>query len=63
MDDAKKKMLMEKANNIRKSVLTAVHGAGAGHPGGSLGIADVLAYLYFEELLCFYIPFITMIFF
>ena len=50
MDDAKKKVLMEKANNIRKSVLTAVHGAGAGHPGGSMGIADVLAYLYFEEM-------------
>ncbi len=50
MEAAKKKMLMEKANNIRKHVLTAVHSAKSGHPGGSLGIADVMAYLYFEEM-------------
>ncbi len=50
MEAAKKKMLCEKANNIRKHVLTAVHSAKSGHPGGSLGIADVMAYLYFEEM-------------
>ena len=38
------------ANEIRKGVLTAVHSASSGHPGGSLGIADILAYLYFEEM-------------
>ncbi len=31
-------------------VLTATHGAKAGHPGGSLSAADVFTYLYFKEL-------------
>ena len=30
--------------------MTAVHGAKAGHPGGSLSAADVFTYLYFEEM-------------
>lgn len=38
------------ANEIRKGALTAVYSAQSGHPGGSLGIADILAYLYFEEM-------------
>lgn len=38
------------AAEIRKSALTAVYSASSGHPGGSLGIADILAYLYFEEM-------------
>ena len=38
------------ANEIRKGALTAVYSASSGHPGGSLGIADILAYLYFEEM-------------
>lgn len=42
--------LMRVANEIRKGVLTAVFSASSGHPGGSLGIADILAYLYFEEM-------------
>ena len=42
--------LMKVANEIRKGVLTAVFSASSGHPGGSLGIADILAYLYFEEM-------------
>ncbi len=45
-----KQKLAEIALEIRKGALTAVYSAGAGHPGGSLGIADVLAYLYFEEM-------------
>lgn len=38
------------AAEIRKGALTAVYSASSGHPGGSLGIADILAYLYFEEM-------------
>ena len=38
------------ANEIRKGALTAVYSAASGHPGGSLGIADILTYLYFEEM-------------
>ena len=38
------------ANEIRKGALTAVYSAKSGHPGGSLGIADILSYLYFEEM-------------
>ena len=38
------------ANEVRKGVLTAVHSASSGHPGGSLGIADVMTYLYFAEM-------------
>ena len=42
--------LAKAANEIRKGALTAVYSAASGHPGGSLGIADILAYLYFEEM-------------
>ncbi|MBQ2426188.1 MAG: transketolase, partial [Lachnospiraceae bacterium] len=38
------------ANNVRKNALTAVYSAAAGHPGGSLSIADVVTYLYCEEM-------------
>ncbi len=38
------------AANVRKHVVTAVHSAAAGHPGGSLSIADVLTLLYFEVM-------------
>lgn len=38
------------ANEVRKGVLIGVHSAKAGHPGGSLSIADILTYLYFEEM-------------
>ena len=42
--------LMKKANDIRKDIITAVHSAKAGHPGGSLSAADIYTYLYFEEM-------------
>ncbi len=42
--------LQKKANDVRKGIVTAVHGAGAGHPGGSLSAADIFTYLYFEEM-------------
>jgi transketolase len=42
--------LQKIANEVRKSIVTAVHAAKAGHPDGSLSAADVFTYLYFEEL-------------
>ena len=42
--------LMKTANEVRKSILTAVHSAKSGHPGGSLSAADIYTYLYFEEM-------------
>ena len=42
--------LKKTANEIRKGIVTAVHAAKAGHPGGSLSIADIMTYLYFEEM-------------
>ena len=42
--------LQKIANEVRKDIVTAVHAAKAGHPGGSLSAADVFTYLYFEEL-------------
>ena len=42
--------LEKTANEVRKSIVTAVHSAKAGHPGGSLSAADIFTYLYFEEL-------------
>ena len=42
--------LQKTANEIRKGIVTAVHSAKSGHPGGSLSAADILTYLYFEEL-------------
>ena len=38
------------ANEIRKDIVTSIHAAKAGHPGGSLSSADILTYLYFEEM-------------
>lgn len=42
--------LLKTANQVRKGIVTAVHGAKAGHPGGSLSAADIFTYLYFEEM-------------
>ena len=47
MDNTNLKLI---ANEIRKGIVTAVHSAGAGHPGGSLSSADILTFLYFEEM-------------
>ncbi len=45
------KLELEKtANEIRKGIVTAVHSAKSGHPGGSLSAADIFTYLYFEEM-------------
>ena len=42
--------LQKTANEIRKGIVTAVHSAKAGHPGGSLSAAELFTYLYFEEM-------------
>ena len=42
--------LMKTANEVRKGIVTAVHSAKCGHPGGSLSAADIYTYLFFEEM-------------
>jgi len=42
--------LQKIANEVRKSIVTAVYSAKSGHPGGSLSAADLFTYLYFEEM-------------
>jgi len=50
MDSIKKQMLEKAATKIRLGIVESTHSAKAGHPGGSLSIADLLAYLYFEKM-------------
>ena len=50
MEQSKKLSLARIANNIRKNIIEGVYNAGCGHPGGSLSIAEIMAYLYFEEM-------------
>lgn len=50
MEQSKILELSRCANQIRKNIIEAVYNAKCGHPGGSLSIADIMAYLYFEEL-------------
>ncbi|MBP3677316.1 MAG: transketolase [Agathobacter sp.] len=38
------------ANEVRKGVIKSTHSAKSGHPGGSLSAADIMTYLYFEEM-------------
>ncbi len=45
-----KKELQQTAVKVRKGIVTAVHAAKAGHPGGSLSAADIFTYLYFQEM-------------
>ena len=42
--------LQKVANEVRKGIITGVHAAKAGHPGGSLSAADLFTYLYCEEM-------------
>ena len=42
--------LKKMANEVRKDIISSVHSAKAGHPGGSLSAADIFTYLYFEEM-------------
>ncbi|MBQ4155002.1 MAG: transketolase [Clostridia bacterium] len=50
MDNLTQKQLKITACKVRQGIIEAVHGAKSGHPGGSLSIADVLTYLYFEKM-------------
>ncbi len=50
MDSVKLDHLSRKATEIRIGILDGVHAAASGHPGGSLSIADIMAYLYFAEM-------------
>ena len=42
--------LQKTAVEVRKGIISGVHAAKAGHPGGSLSAADIFTYLYFEEM-------------
>lgn len=42
--------LQKIANEVRKGIITGVHAAKAGHPGGSLSATELFTYLYFEEM-------------
>ncbi len=45
------KLELEKiAVEVRKGIITGVHSAKSGHPGGSLSAAEIFTYLYFEEM-------------
>ena len=46
----KTKELQKHASSIRKKIVTMVYDTQSGHPGGSLGAADILTTLYFEEM-------------
>ena len=50
MEEKKLAALKEAARNIRIGIVKGTHAAKSGHPGGSLSIADIMAYLYFEEM-------------
>lgn len=42
--------LQKFANQLRKHIVTSLHAAKCGHPGGSLSAADIVTYLYNEEM-------------
>ena len=50
MEQAKLNQLKKTAAQIRLGILEGVHAASSGHPGGSLSIAEIITYLYFEEM-------------
>ncbi len=50
MDNTRLLELKRIANDVRIGIIEGVYNAGCGHPGGSLSIADILTYLYFEEM-------------
>lgn len=50
MEKSREKELQRHATSIRLGIIEAVYNAASGHPGGSLSIADILTYLYFEEM-------------
>jgi transketolase len=50
MEHSRINELKQIAAKIRLGILEGTHAAASGHPGGSLSIADIVTYLYFEEL-------------
>ena len=50
MNEARIVELKNIANDVRIGIIDATHAAKCGHPGGSLSIADILTYLYFEKM-------------
>ena len=42
--------LAKLTNEVRKSIVTSVHSAKCGHPGGSLSVAEIMTVLYYEEM-------------
>ena len=51
MADQEKVLRLEaQAKEVRKEILTMIHTAQSGHPGGSLSAADIMTALYFDEL-------------
>ena len=50
MEKSKELQLKRIANQVRKNIIEGVYNAACGHPGGSLSIADIMTYLYFEEM-------------
>ena len=50
MDQSKELKLKKLANNVRFGIIESLYNAACGHPGGSLSIADIITYLYFEEM-------------
>ncbi len=50
MEKSKITELSRIANDLRVSIIEGVYNAKCGHPGGSLSIADIMTYLYFEEM-------------
>ena len=44
------KVLNGIARNIRKDIVTMIHGSKSGHPGGSLSAVEILTSLYFDEM-------------
>ena len=50
MNESRIRELKNIANDIRIGIIDATHAAKSGHPGGSLSIADILTYLYFEHM-------------
>lgn len=50
MTEEKLLVLKKTAREVRRGILTEVHAAKSGHPGGSLSVADIITYLYSEIL-------------
>ena len=45
-----KENLVSLSKNVRKNIIEMIYESKSGHPGGSLSCADILTYLYYEEM-------------